>query len=141
MFILLFFFEKVFAIDDFLYVAYYAQGVAVYNISNPAFPNLLSTYDTSPIASGYSGVWGIYSFDERKERYSYASDIEEGLFLFSLDDYQEPVVTQEPDYLKLFLGFTTFLFGVGLVVCVIYIYKKRRSEIQFQHLNEANEIN
>ena len=100
----------------------------IYNI----FP-----YTHFPKIIGFAGVWGIYSFDERKERYSYASDIEEGLFLFSLDDYEEPVA-EKTNYLALFFGFTTFLFGIALGLSALYIYKQRKSTGQFQHLNEIN---
>ena len=74
--------HNVFAKDDFLYVAYYYEGVAVYNITDPTQPNLLDRYDTS-LQPGYAGVWGIYAFDEREDRFSYASDIEEGFFCFN----------------------------------------------------------
>eukprot|EP01091_Cochliopodium_minus_P009519 TRINITY_DN235_c0_g1_i2.p1 TRINITY_DN235_c0_g1~~TRINITY_DN235_c0_g1_i2.p1 ORF type:complete len:612 (-),score=156.48 TRINITY_DN235_c0_g1_i2:5-1606(-) len=129
--------HNVFVKDDFLYVSYYQQGVAVYNVSNPAFPNLLDFYDTST-GAGYGGVWGVYAFDERQERYSYASDMEEGLFLFRLDDAKTNpnTVSKSTKFLEVILFFTTVLFGLALVLSMVFIYKSRKTVNKFEHLKE-----
>lgn len=49
---------------NYLYVAYYYDGLVVYDISDPANPEKVLYYDTYPEPDGtsYKGAWGIYPF-------------------------------------------------------------------------------
>lgn len=60
-----------FVLDDSLcYVAYYHDGVQVFNVKNPQQPFYLTSYDTYPAfpnaslerRTGYAGCWGVYPF-------------------------------------------------------------------------------
>lgn len=68
--------------DNLAYVSYYAAGVKVFDLSTPGFVTLLDEYDTSALSGdGYVGAWGIYClFND----YFYASDMQNGLFIFEL---------------------------------------------------------
>lgn len=52
--------------DDTLYISYYEDGIKMYDLSNPAVPNLIGYYDTYPDNgtgyNGYDGAWGTYPF-------------------------------------------------------------------------------
>lgn len=70
---------------DYLWMSYYSEGVAVYDISeDPTSPVQLGQYDTSPAYDGgFHGVWGIYPYTPI-ENQAYASDIETGLWIVKL---------------------------------------------------------
>lgn len=67
---------------DYLYAAYYYEGMVVYDISNPASPEKVLYYDTStePEASSYKGAWGIYPMTSSNK--ILVLDMQEGLFVF-----------------------------------------------------------
>ncbi len=52
--------------NDTLYISYYEDGIKLYDLSNPANPNLIAYYDTYPDNgtgyTGYEGAWGTYPF-------------------------------------------------------------------------------
>ncbi len=49
---------------DYLYVAYYYDGLQVYDISDPADPRRVMYYPTSTLTNNgsYAGAWGVYPF-------------------------------------------------------------------------------
>ncbi len=50
-------------VGNLLYVAWYQAGLQVFNISNPAMPIRVGSYDTYPNAtSDYQGNWGVWPF-------------------------------------------------------------------------------
>lgn len=54
-----------FILGDLVYVAYYHDGVQVFDISNPANITNIAYYDTYPDNTdynGYNGCWGVYPF-------------------------------------------------------------------------------
>lgn len=69
---------------DLMYVAYYYNGVYVYNIKNPSNPILTGYFDTSnePNLLSFKGCWGIYPF--LSSGVLLASDMQEGLFIFDI---------------------------------------------------------
>ena len=70
-------------VGDLAYVSYYAAGFRVFDISDPAQPQLLGEYDTSPAAQeGFVGAWGVYPFAPSGN--IYISDRQGGLFIFSV---------------------------------------------------------
>ena len=69
---------------DLMYVAYYYNGVYVYNIKNPSSPILTGFYDTSKELNflSFKGCWGIYPF--LPSGVLLASDMQEGLFILDV---------------------------------------------------------
>jgi choice-of-anchor B domain-containing protein len=67
---------------DYAYVAYYYDGVQVYDIRNPDAPERKYYYPTSKIANkgSYEGAWGVYPFFP-SGRIAVA-DMQDGLFIF-----------------------------------------------------------
>lgn len=74
---------------NYAYVAYYYNGVYVYDIADPSSPKLVGFYDTSKEQNfrSFKGCWGIYPF--LPSGVLLASDMQEGLFVFDID-YQLP---------------------------------------------------
>ncbi|RMD98764.1 MAG: choice-of-anchor B family protein [Deltaproteobacteria bacterium] len=73
---------------DYAYIAYYAEGLVVLDISDPTQPRRIAHYDTFPYPDdtelyqngrGFVGAWGVYPFSSP---YIVLSDISEGLFIF-----------------------------------------------------------
>jgi choice-of-anchor B domain-containing protein len=74
---------------DLAFTSFYAAGFRVYNVKNPTQPQLLDEYDTNSQSSqGLHGAWGVYPFDDRG--YVYISDMDNGLFVFSVEGYTCP---------------------------------------------------
>ncbi|MEN8927380.1 MAG: choice-of-anchor B family protein, partial [Flavobacteriales bacterium] len=69
---------------DLVYVAYYYDGVYIYDIKNPSSPKLTGFFDTSTEINGRSfrGCWGIYPF--LPSGVLLASDMQEGLFVLDV---------------------------------------------------------
>lgn len=83
--------HNLYIVGDFAFVSYYTAGFRVYDVSNPASPVLLDTYDTDPLNSGdgyETGCYGIYPFGP--DGVVYATDQENGLFLFAVEGFYNP---------------------------------------------------
>ncbi len=67
---------------DYLYVAYYYDGLRVYDITDPISPKLVRFFDTYPLPDGgqYRGAWGVYPFLPSGN--ILLSDMQSGLFVF-----------------------------------------------------------
>ncbi len=67
--------------DSFLLIAYYQDGLQIYNISNPTSPVKYGHYDTFSNVdyTGTSGAWGIYS--KLPSGNILVSDTQNGLFV------------------------------------------------------------
>lgn len=49
--------------DSLVVLSYYGDGVQVWDVRNPANPQRLAYYDTTPMGTGYSdGAWGAYPY-------------------------------------------------------------------------------
>jgi choice-of-anchor B domain-containing protein len=80
--------HNVYVSGDVAYISYYAEGVVLLDVSDPANPRELAVYDTSdrPLPDpptgldAMHGVWGLYPFFPSGR--IAASDIERGLFVF-----------------------------------------------------------
>ncbi|MEO0312711.1 MAG: hypothetical protein RIQ89_2368 [Bacteroidota bacterium] len=75
---------------DLLYIAYYQEGLLVYNIVDPQNPILVAYFDTySDNAVGaydspaYKGAWAAYTFSNTG--HTVVSDMQRGLFVLELD--------------------------------------------------------
>jgi choice-of-anchor B domain-containing protein len=74
-----------FILGDLVFLAYYHDGVQVFDISNPENIQLLAYYDTYPQNTGYTGFdgcWGVYPFFP--SGVLIASDQNNGLFVLQI---------------------------------------------------------
>ncbi|MEM6342436.1 MAG: choice-of-anchor B family protein [Bacteroidota bacterium] len=81
---------------DFVYSSYYYNGVYIFDISDPQFPQVAGFYDTYPAPNDqeYKGAWGVYPFLPSGR--ILASDMQTGLYVFG---YTGPFQTSvEPEY-------------------------------------------
>jgi len=67
---------------DYLYTAYYYDGLRIYDISDPVTPELVLFYDTysPPDGTQFRGAWGVYPF--LPSGTILLSDMQSGLFVF-----------------------------------------------------------
>ena len=81
---------------NYVYVAYYYNGVYVYDISTPSSPVLVGFYDTSKEFNyrSFKGAWGVYPFLPSGNLL--VSDMQEGLFV--MDVSQAVVGIEEKDF-------------------------------------------
>jgi hypothetical protein len=80
--------HNLYIVGGFAFVSYYTAGFCVYDVTNPTGPVLLDTYDTDPLHAGDgwdSGCYGVYPYGPNGV--VYATDQENGLFLFSVEDF------------------------------------------------------
>jgi choice-of-anchor B domain-containing protein len=73
--------------DNFLYVAYYFDGMYVFDCSDPAHPTLAGFYDTSTelhANNDYRGCWGVYPLLPSGR--VLASDMQTGLWVFDVSE-------------------------------------------------------
>ncbi|MEE3037822.1 MAG: choice-of-anchor B family protein [Bacteroidota bacterium] len=86
---------------QYLYTAYYHDGLYVHDISNPLSPVLVAYYDTflPDHHDSYMGAWGVFPFLPSGK--ILLSDMQSGLFVFEVD-YDKPIVnTKEYKYKEL----------------------------------------
>ncbi len=71
---------------NFMYVAYYHDGLYVYDISDPYAPTVAGYYDTHPAspAPNYNGAWGVYPFLPSGN--VLVSDTRNGFFVLDVGD-------------------------------------------------------
>lgn len=84
---------------DRLYVSYYADGLQVFDISDPLQPMRIGWYDTEPCNSAYNifeGNWGVYPFFESGK--IIASDLHHGLFVLKLNEKDKVAPTELTDF-------------------------------------------
>lgn len=69
---------------DYMYSSYYYDGLQVYDLTNPAKPQLYAYYNTSsiPARNRYEGAWGVFPFFE--SGLVLVSDMQEGLHILRL---------------------------------------------------------
>lgn len=85
--------------QDTLYISYYEDGIKMYDLSNPALPDLIGYYDTYPdnnnVYTGYDGNWGTYPFFS--SGCILASDMAYGLNTLKFDDCDANIMTYYQD--------------------------------------------
>lgn len=90
-----------FVMGDLAFLAYYHEGLVVYNISNPSQPIKVAQYDTdfpnTGSYSGYTGAWGTYPYLPSQR--VIVSDILNGLFVVQLSPTVQPVKVAAKTYL------------------------------------------
>ncbi len=70
-----------------VYASWYTSGFACVDVSNPAQPTFVGSYDTSTKTGDYDGAWGCYPFTP--SGHVYISDRDRGLFILKVDDDTE----------------------------------------------------
>ena len=72
--------------DNLLYIAYYHDGLRVFDISNPSNPIQVNSYDTylPNNHTSYRGAWGVYPYFESGN--ILVSDMQTGLYVFELSN-------------------------------------------------------
>ena len=79
---------------NYLYTAYYHDGLYVHDISNPSTPILIGYYDTFEPNhhDSYMGAWGVYPFLPSGN--ILLSDMQTGLYVFEVN-YDNPLSNDE----------------------------------------------
>ncbi len=78
--------------DSLVFISYYDDGIQVFDISDPSDVLLRGYYDTNPSNLGtypHDGAWGVYPLLPSGRLLG--SDILNGLFVLSLDNFTEPL--------------------------------------------------
>lgn len=80
--------------DQYVYTAYYHDGLRVHDISDPHNPELVAYYDTfePDHYNSYMGAWGVYPFLPSGN--ILVSDMQTGLYVFEID-YPDVTVVEE----------------------------------------------
>jgi choice-of-anchor B domain-containing protein len=75
--------HNAFVLNDFVITSYYRDGITIHDATFPDNLIEVGNYDTAPTLSGdgFNGCWGVYPYFPSGN--IIASDIEEGLFVFS----------------------------------------------------------
>jgi choice-of-anchor B domain-containing protein len=85
--------------NQYCFVSSYAEGIQLYDISNPSAPFLAGYFDTYPQGGGnisdwsagnYNGNWGAYPYFPSKN--ILALDMENGIFMLKTSLYENPPV-------------------------------------------------
>ncbi len=71
--------HNLYIIDNYAYTSFYSAGLRIYDISNPANPELVYDYDTNGDVPG-AGAFGVYPFFP--SGVICVSDVDNGLFIF-----------------------------------------------------------
>jgi choice-of-anchor B domain-containing protein len=84
-------------VGNFLYCSFYTAGVRVFDVSDPLNMVLADEYDTAPAFTGngvFEGCWGIYPLAPSGN--IYASDMQNGLFVFSFEPHPTGIPSDAP---------------------------------------------
>jgi hypothetical protein len=73
-----------YVVGDLLAVAYYTAGFKLFDVSNPMYPVLVDSYDTSSYTGegNFDGAWACYAY--APGNHVYITDRPNGLFIFEL---------------------------------------------------------
>lgn len=75
--------HNIYIVGSLAYVAYYASGFKVFDLTDPTRPTLAGQYDTSKRSGeGFIGAIGAYAYSPSGN--VFVCDIENGLFIFSV---------------------------------------------------------
>ncbi|MDZ4722759.1 MAG: choice-of-anchor B family protein [candidate division Zixibacteria bacterium] len=92
--------HNVFLADPWLYASYYADGVRIFDVSDPLTPVIVGQYDTYLQGSGntFNGCWDVYPYFASGTIVT--SDITNGLAVLTFNDtragYLEGTITDAP---------------------------------------------
>ena len=74
--------HNVFILGRTAYMSHYTDGVHVVDLTDPAQPTRIASYDTSTVSGGYNGCWGVHPFADHG--LVYASDMQNGLYVLEI---------------------------------------------------------
>ncbi len=144
---------------DYLFVAYYHDGLFIFNIRNPEEPEVAGFYDTylADYSINYQGAWGVYPFLPSGN--VLVSDRQTGLYVFDVSDATSQVSvnsSQDNPEIKLFPNplnnllqiefpgdeipkdFTLELISISGQKIAEYEIKNNNSQIFSQDISDAN---
>ena len=144
---------------DYLYTAYYHDGLFIFDISNPEDPQIAGFYDTylGDYSIHYQGAWGVYPFLPSGN--IIVSDRQTGLYIFDVSEAINPLSVNSPgdeSEIKLFPNpftnslqiefpegeipkdFTLELISISGQKIVSYEIKNNNSQIFSQDISEKN---
>jgi choice-of-anchor B domain-containing protein len=77
--------HNVHVLNDLIYISHYSTGLKIVDIFDPEDPVEVGAYDTyhQGDEDGYVGCWGAFPFTQND--YVYASDMQNGLFVFQFE--------------------------------------------------------
>lgn len=115
--------------DAFAYVAYYQEGLRIYDIRN--FPSEVAYYDTYPTEDAFkmNGAWGVYKFALSNQ--ILVSDRVSGLYLLSFDS--EQFLVPKPD-----CSVSTFITGNNTTLKIEFP-PKENDGFKLEILNEMGQ--
>ena len=127
---------------DFLYTAYYHDGLYVHNISNPHYPYLVAFYDTFDPNhhDSYMGAWGVYPFLPSGN--VLVSDMQTGLYVLEIDFESINLKDIEPSDLNIYPNPTVDVVYIELNESYDYfIYDLHSKLIQSDLSTKTSHIN
>jgi choice-of-anchor B domain-containing protein len=79
--------HNLYIVGPLAFVSYYSAGFRVFDVSNPATPILLDTFDTAPAhtGEGYDGCYSIYPY--APGGVVYVTDFDNGLYVFGVEGF------------------------------------------------------
>ena len=131
---------------NYLYTAYYHDGLYIHDISNPSNPILIGYYDTfTPNHhNSYMGAWGVYPFFPSGN--IIVSDMQTGLYVFDVNydnplsnDYiEEPAVNVYPNPTKDFLIIQNLLKTNNTIELIDF---NGKNILKLNNINNSTSIN
>lgn len=127
---------------DFVYTAYYHDGLYVHNISNPMYPYLVAYYDTfSPDHhESYMGAWGVYPLLPSGN--ILVSDMQTGLYIIEIDYESAGIESESINRVNLYPNPTNDYITIDLDESFFYeIYDLQSKKVSSESIAQNNTIN
>jgi len=98
--------------DNLLYIAYYHDGLRVFDITNPSNPVQVNNYDTYLPNDhiSYRGAWGVYPYLESGN--VLVSDMQTGLYVFELSN-SSTYISENKNSISVFPNPTSYEFIIN----------------------------
>jgi choice-of-anchor B domain-containing protein len=126
---------------DFVYTAYYHDGLYVHNISNPMFPYLVAYYDTfSPDHhESYMGAWGVYPLLPSGN--ILVSDMQTGLYIIEIDYESAGIESESINRVNLYPNPTNDYLTIDLDESFFYeIFDLQSKKVSSESITKNNTI-
>ena len=129
---------------DLLYIAYYHDGLRVFDISNPSNPIQVNSYDTYLPNNhiSYRGAWGVYPYLNSGN--ILVSDMQSGLYVFELS--VSTLISEQNSKARIYpnpinSSFTINNFNATKVEIIDFFGRKVRTERLSQDINTFEKRN
>lgn len=126
---------------DFVYTAYYHDGLYVHNISNPMYPYLVAYYDTfSPDHhNSYMGAWGVYPLLPSGN--ILVSDMQTGLYIIEIDYESAGIESESINRVSLYPNPSKDFITIDLDESFFYeIYDLQSKKVRSESIAQNNTI-